>query len=237
VTSGGRTYLHVETFKHDFFAATGLYRGPDGLAVLKLGRQTDFLSIPAAWLGRLLTRREVRMYELAQGLPGVPRLLGTVGDAGFLHEFIPGRALRRDDRVSDSFFGELFAMVGELHARHMAYVDLNKRENILLGDDGRPHLIDFQIALHLPPTGWRRLWPVRWLLRRFQHADRYHCLKHKRKLRPDLLTQDERQSVAQVSIWIRLHRWLTRPLRDLRRRTLRRLGRAAGGEVAGSSAK
>ena len=58
----GRRYEHVETFKHDFFAATGMYRGPEGLVVLKLGRTNDFLTLPMRWLGALLTCREVRMY-------------------------------------------------------------------------------------------------------------------------------------------------------------------------------
>jgi len=237
VTCAGQRFEHVRTFKHDFFAATGLYRGPDGLAVLKMGRQNEFMTIPADWIGAFLTRREVRIYELLQDVSGVPRLIGTVGPNGFLHEFVPGHPLARDERVSDTFFDELLAMIETLHARHLAYVDLNKRQNVLMGDDGKPYLIDFQIALHLPPLGWRRLQPVQWLLQRFQHGDRYHWLKHKRRLRPDLLSDAERAEVERLSIWIRLHRRLTRPLTSLRRHALKRLGRSETAEVAGSSAK
>ena len=237
VTCRGQRFEHVKALKHDFFAATGLYRGPEGLAVLKIGRQTDFLTIPVGWIGVWLTRREVRLYRLLQGMPGVPRLIGTVGRNGFLHDYVPGHPLARDEQVSDTFFDELLAMIAELHAREMAYVDLNKRQNILIGDDGRPYLIDFQISLHLPPIGWRRLRPVRWLLARCQQADRYHCLKHKRRLRPDLLTDSQRTEVERISFWIRLHRGLTRPLTNLRRRTLKRLSRSERVEVAGSSAK
>jgi hypothetical protein len=237
VTCHGRRFEHLRTFKHDFFAATGLYRGPDGLAVLKIGRQNEFMTIPADWIGAFLTRREVRLYELLQDLPGVPQLIGTVGSNGFLHEFVPGHQLGRDEQVSDSFFDELLEMIGTLHARHVAYVDLNKPQNVLIGDDGKPHLIDFQIALHLPPAGWRRLPPVRWFLRRFQHGDRYHYLKHKRRLRPDLLTDAERIEARRLGFWIHLHRRLTRPLTNLRRRVLTRLGRSATADAVGSSAK
>src|SRR6185503_20971788 len=67
VTCEGRRYALVDVFKHDFFAATGLYRGPKGeRVVLKLGRQTPFLTIPLRWLGEFLTRREVRMYSKLQ---------------------------------------------------------------------------------------------------------------------------------------------------------------------------
>lgn len=239
VRCNGARFEHVETFKHDFFAATGLYRGPDGaLAVLKLGRRTRFLSLPAAWIGRFLTRREARMYARLQGLRGIPRFIGVVGrDAGLLHEFVPGHPLGRDEPVSDAFFDELLALLAHLHSLHIAYVDLNKRQNILMGDDGRPWLIDFQISLDIAPRGWGALPPARWLLARFQHGDWYHCLKHKRRLRPDQLTEAERRQVERLSLAIRFHRAIARPLTHLRRAILARLKRRETTEVVGSSAK
>jgi hypothetical protein len=237
VTCRGATFTLVETFKHDFFAATGLYRGPTGLAVLKLNRVGDFFGLPLRSIGRFLGQREIRLYRLAHDLPGVPALLGPVGDTGLLHAFVPGHPLGRSEAVSDTFFEELFALLRALHDRQIAYVDLNKRQNILVGDDGRPYLIDFQISLHLPATGWRTLAPVRWLLARFQQADIYHALKHKRRLRPDLLTPDEERIVTRLSIWIRLHRWVARPLTQARRRTLRQLQSADEARVPGSTAK
>jgi len=234
----GVVYNRVETFKHDFFAATGLYRGPTGdLAVLKVGRTNELLSIPMDWSGRFLGKREIRFYELVQDLPGVPRFIGPVGRTGLLHAFVPGHPLGRKEVVSDSFFDELFELLGELHDRGIAYVDLNKRQNILVGDDGRPYLIDFQISLRLPPGPLGRWWPLRWILQRFQHADVYHALKHKRRLRPDLLTPAEAASLERLSIWIRLHRLIARPLTQFRRRTLRRLQAGEVATVAGSSAK
>jgi hypothetical protein len=228
----------VETFKHDFFAATGLYRGPDGLAVLKIGRCNDLATVPMTWLARWLTSHEAALYRELQGTPGIPRFIGTVCQgAGFLHAFVPGHPLGRYERVSDALFDELFDLVRTIHARHIAYVDLNKRQNILVGEDGRPYLIDFQISLHLPPGSWRGLPPVQWLLRRFQHGDWYHCHKHKRRLRPDLLTEQEQRSVSELSVWIRLHRWFSRPVTHLRRRALKRLAKSEQAVVAGSGSK
>ncbi len=237
VRCAGAEYELQETFKHDFFAATGLYRGPHGLAVLKLGRVNELFRLPTNWIGEFLTRRETRIYARAQGIVGVPALIGRVGRNGFMHAFVPGRPLGRDDTVSDTFFDELCELLRELHRREIAYVDLNKRQNILVGDDGRPYLIDFQISLDLPPRGWRRAFPLRWLLRRLQAADWYHALKHKRRLRPDLLSTEERERVERLSIWIRLHRFFARPLTNLRRRALRRLQAGERVVVAGSSAK
>lgn len=237
VTCGGRQFTLVSTFKHDFFAATGLYRDAHGLAVLKLNRTNDLCGFPLRWAGRFLGQRERRLYGLAAGLPGVPALIGAVGETGFMHAYVAGHPLGRREWVPDSFFPELLALLAALHARHIAYVDLNKRENVLVGDDGRPYLIDFQISLHLPPVGWRGLRPLRWLLARFQRADVYHYLKHKRRSRPDLLTPDDERILGRLSRWIRLHRWLARPLTHVRRRLLRRLKAREGVTVAGSSAK
>lgn len=234
----GHEFTLVETFKHDFFAATGVYRSEQGrLAVAKFGRTNPLLGLPVAWIGRYLTRREVRAYQLLADVDQVPALIGTYGPAAFLHDFVPGHPLGRREEVSDAFFPQLAAVVQIVHNRAMAYVDLNKRQNILMGDDGRPYLIDFQISLWLPRTGWRGTWPAQWLLRRFQHADWYHVLKHKRRLRPDQLTDAERAQVERLSIWIRLHRLVARPLTHLRRALLRRLTRGETETVAGSSAK
>lgn len=237
VRCAGEEFTLVETFKHDFFAATGLYRGPRGLAVLKMNRVTDFFGLSLRWAGRFLARREIQLYRATADLAGVPALIGPASDTGFMHVFVPGHPLGRREAVSDMFFDQLFELVRTLHARHIAYVDLNKRQNILVGDDGRPYLIDFQISLCLPPVGWRRSAPVRWLLARFQHGDRYHCLKHKRRLRPDLLTPAEYAALDRLSIWIRLHRTVARPLTHLRRRALRQLQDDSDARVAGSAAK
>ena len=234
----GRNYALVHTFKHDFFAATGTYCGPDNeLVVLKIGRTTDLAGLPLSWIGRFLARREIDMYKRVDDLSGVPCYVGRVGRYGFLHAFVPGHPLGRKENVSDRFFDELRDTLAALHARHIAYVDLNKRQNILMGDDGRPYLIDFQISLHAPPRGWRKFALLQWALRVFQQADDYHYLKHKARLRPDLLTPAEHARAARKPFWVRWHTRLTRPLTLLRRRTLKRLAQSETATVAGSSAK
>ncbi len=236
--AAGARYEHVRTFKHDFFAATGLYRGADGgLVVLKVGRRARILGLPGAWIGRILAGREAHMYERAAGIPGVPKSLGRVGPTGFAHAFAPGRPLDRHDTVPDTFFDELRALVDELHARDMAYVDLNKPQNVILGEDGKPALIDFQIACAAPRWRFLRALPWRWLLRRCQAGDIYHVYKHKRRLRPDLLTAEEAEVVERATWSIRAHRFLTRPLTRARRRLLSWLKRGERGAVAGSEAK
>jgi RIO-like serine/threonine protein kinase len=218
----GVTYRLQRTVKHDFFAATAFYVDNSGrTVVLKVSRTTDFAGVPLAWVGRWLCRREVRFYNKLADLPNVPDVLGTVGPTGFVHDYVPGRPLEKDRPVPDGFFRELQQLLGQLHARGLAYVDTNKPQNILLGDDGRPHLIDFQISYDLAELGD---WALnRWWLRRLQHEDLYHVLKHKRRIRPDEMTPDETERATRKSALIRLHRFLTKPYFALRRRTFKRL--------------
>jgi hypothetical protein len=220
----GRQYRRLAVLKHDFFAATALYQGSDGSkAILKLGRTKEMLALPLDWLGRWLTGRERAAYAAIADLPAVPKLLGSVGQNGFVHAYVEGHPLQRHERVGDQFFDQLANVIDQLHRRDMAYIDLEKRENILVGDDGRPYLIDFQISLRL--TGWwarRRV--ARWLLGAFQRGDTYHLLKHKRRHRPDLMTEQECAAVKRRSLALRIHRTVATPLTALRRRALRSLG-------------
>ena len=154
----------TRTIKHDFFAATGLYRDAAGEQfVLKMGRTSDFAGVPLRWLGQLLRRRELHFYQKLSDLPNVPAIVGKVGETGFVMEFIPGRPLSETSGVPDHFFDKLHEPTREVHRRGIAYVDTNKPQNILLGEDGEPHLIDFQISWDIEYLG--RSWPNRWLLR------------------------------------------------------------------------
>jgi hypothetical protein len=218
----GVAYRLARTIKHDFFAATGFYADPAGrLVVLKIGRAAKFLGWPLDWLGQWLCDREVRFYRRLADLPNVPAVLGRVGKTGFVHAYVEGQPLSKDRPVPDGFFPALDALVAELHRRDVAYVDTNKPENILLGDDGLPHLIDFQISFDLHDLDD---WPwSRWLLRRAQREDLYHLLKHKKKLRPDQMTPAEWERSERKSWVIRAHRFLTRPYFLIRRRAFRKL--------------
>ena len=222
LTVGGEQYRWSRTIKHDFFAATGLYLGAPGRqVVLKVGRIEEFAGAPLKWLGRFLRKRELHFYRKLADLPNVPHVLETVGETGFVLEYVEGRPLADHRTAPDGFFHDLLALIGEIHRRDMAYVDTNKPQNILLGADGKPHLIDFQISWDLDQLGnW---WFNRWLLRRLQADDIYHLTKHKRRLRPDELTDADRQCLTRKSTFIRLHRLVSKPYFLMRRRIFRRL--------------
>jgi hypothetical protein len=218
---GDRIFRLTRTVKHDFFAATGFYDDSAGRIVLKIGRTVEFAGVPLLWLGKLLRRRELGFYQKLRDLPAVPKVLGTLGPTGFLLEYVAGAPLASRPRCPDSYFSELGALFDELHRRNLAYVDANKSQNILLGPDGRPHLIDFQISYDSDMVPVKSL--SRLLLQLFRESDTYHLLKHKSRLRPDQLTDDERTILQRRSLPIRLHRFFLKPYFNMRRRIFRRL--------------
>lgn len=228
----GRMYRRVTIFKHDFFAATGKYleegQSENKTIVLKVYRVASLFGLPMRWSGRWQMRHEARMYRLLAEVAGVPRFCGEVGETGFAHAYVEGHPLGRGESVDDAFFPRLAGLLDAVHALGAAYVDLEKRENILVGDDGRPWLIDFQISFHWPWRFGAAWWPVRAVRGVLQRGDRYHLLKHKRRLRPDQLTDEERQRAAHVPFLVRMHRVLFRPFTVVRRRVLVIMGARKG---------
>jgi len=216
-------YTLVRVFKHDFFAATGLFQGNEGdLVVLKIGRQEGLLGIPLKWVGRFLAGREARIYQALQDEDGVPAFAGMWSDSAFAHDYLPGHPLKRDEEVADDFFDQLDSLIAEIHKRDMAYVDLEKCENIIVTDSGKPGLIDFQISWFLPGWWGKSFPPAVWFRKKLQHMDRYHLLKHRRRTRPDQLSEEEFNSFEPPT-YIKLHRAMVKPLRIIRRGLLKKL--------------
>lgn len=141
----------MRLLKRDLWAETTRIRLDGGEWVLKRSRLVPWLA-----------RRERALYARLAGIAGVPRLHPARGHNWFLHEYVPGRPLGRRP-VPPAFFDDLERVLRAVHARGVAYVDLSKRSNVIVGDDGRAYLVDFQIAV----VG------VRWLMR----EDLFHLAK------------------------------------------------------------
>ncbi|HWL93923.1 MAG TPA: hypothetical protein VNT79_10345 [Phycisphaerae bacterium] len=220
---GGQAFHRVREYKHDFFAATGLYANGTERMVLKMGRQAPLLGVPLLFIGKFLSKREGRLLQAAAGVPGIPGTFGIVQTTGLLREYVDGAPLGRKDVPGDDFFPSLAGMLEALHARGMAYVDLEKPENILRGQDDKPYLIDFQISWM--KAGWLgKRWPYRPLLRILQESDRYHLFKHWRRSRPDQLDAGAVEKYGRPPFWIRWHRFFFRPITLFRRQVLVWLG-------------
>ncbi|QEH37211.1 serine/threonine protein kinase [Aquisphaera giovannonii] len=228
---GGRAHALREVFKHDSWAATALYEGPGGrLRIVKLHRRAPLVFLPMRWVGRWTARNEIRLLERLGELDGIPALAGAVTHGGgppldnaVAREFLEGHPLGAREAVPDAFFPRLRALLDEMHARRAVYVDLHKRENIIVGEASQPCLIDFQISLLWP--SWM---PKGALFRIFAGSDDYHLMKHWSRCRPDQCGIDPEDFRSRIPWWIRAHRFVARPVRELRRRILVRVGVRSG---------
>ena len=126
----------MNLLKRDLFAETIRIERDGGQWVLKRSRLIPWLA-----------RRERAIYARLAGIPGIPALHPDRGRNWFLHRFVPGRPLSRRVPVPPGFFDDLERLLSEIHARGVAYVDLSKRSNVIVGDDGRATLVDFQISV------------------------------------------------------------------------------------------
>lgn len=222
VVVDGRRYERIELFKHDSWAATALYAGAAGRIVCKFNRIQPVAGIPMRWLGRRLAEREHRALTRLSDLPQIPVPLGPVYAGGIrqrnavARSFVAGHPLGKDERVRDDFFPSLRRALREMHVRGIAYVDLHKRENIIVGEDGRPYLVDFQISLDV--THPRLRW-VPGIHAAFDHlcaGDLYHLEKHIRRADPFA----SKYTPPAIPAWLRIHRVFAVPFRQMRRRLL-----------------
>jgi len=114
--------------------------------------------------------------------------------------------------------------VHSIHARGVAFVDLAKKENVVVTSDGRPFLIDFQISISLARRGFPLSLLWNGIVRLMQQADIYHVYKHKKRIRPDLLREDELER-ARRPWFAHLHKFLLRiPYHAVKRRIIPKHG-------------
>jgi len=228
----GRCYRLARVLKHDFLAATCLYEaapGADGpvRVIGKIGRCGHFCFFPLAWLGRLVTRKEVRQLQRCAGIEQVPHLLERLRPNIYVYEYIEGASLGEKPELPRDFFENLLAVLQQIHTRRLVHFDLHKPGNILLGKDGQAYIIDFQLSLYIPDRLLvsKRLSAA--LRRRLQAYDIYHLYKHKRRRLPAELTERERALSTRIGPLLRLHRLIAKPYKLVRRPCLRYL-RAKG---------
>ncbi|MDH3266307.1 MAG: hypothetical protein OEM25_05010 [Gammaproteobacteria bacterium] len=141
------------------------------------------------WLNRLLLRHEYQVYLRLAGVDGIPECYGFFKGRYLMLQYIEGQTLRHAEIVDhDAFFAEMRALLERIHARSVAHGDLKRKDNIIVGNDSHPYLVDFGVSTFRKP-GFR---PVN----RFWHSfcrqhDLNAWIKHKYKRRfQDMSAED-----------------------------------------------
>jgi RIO-like serine/threonine protein kinase len=152
----------------------------------------------ARWLARRLMRREHRALTrlaLKQGIDGIPRVL-DFSPGVLTRSWIEGAPMQIARPCDPAYFRAALRLVRRLHAANVIHNDLAKETNWLVTPDGRPALVDFQLAMTVTRRG-----PI---ARALGHDDIRHLLKHKRSYLPAQLTPREHRILAKPSLPSRL---------------------------------
>ena len=201
--------IEVQRLKSDSFGRISVMRDAGVEFVRRdLSGVAWWLRLPARWLAR----REARALAALQGMEATPRLLRWDGRR-LDRSFLDGAAMHlRPPRDDIAYFRAARRLLQQLHRRGIAHNDLAKEANWMVLADGRPGLIDFQLAvLGAPRSRWMRL---------LAREDLRHLLKHKRTYCPRALTPVENRLLRRTS-WVRdawfrtgkpLYRFVTRRL-------------------------
>lgn len=183
--------IEIAALKADSFGRIALMRDARGVFVRRdLSASPWWLRFPA-WR---LARREARAISQLDGLETTPQLLGWDG-VRLDRSYLEGAAMyQKPPRGDLAYFRAARRLLQQVHRRGIAHNDLAKEANWLVLADGRPAVIDFQLAVRgHPRSRWMRL---------LAREDLRHLLKHKRTYCPESLTPVERRVLKRHS-WVR----------------------------------
>jgi RIO-like serine/threonine protein kinase len=153
------------------------------------------------WARRIalhLMHREYRALTrlgLGGGIDGIPRALG-LDTTQLTRSWIDGAPMQLAKPRDPAYFRAALRLLRRLHAANVIHNDLAKETNWLVTPEGRPALVDFQLAMTLKKRGA--------LARALGHDDLRHLLKHKRTYLPERLTAREKRILAKQSMVSRL---------------------------------
>jgi RIO-like serine/threonine protein kinase len=150
----------------------------------------------ARWLARILMRREHRaLSRLALAdIGGIPRVVAFESPR-LTRSWIDATPMHLAKPRNPAYFREAARLLRRLHTANVVHNDLAKETNWLVTPDGRPALVDFQLAMTLERRGA--------VARALGHDDLRHLLKHKRSYLPHLLTGREQRILATPSLLAR----------------------------------
>jgi hypothetical protein len=151
--------------------------------------------------------RALTRLALGTGIEGIPRVV-ELAPGVITRTWIEAAPMQIARPADPGYFRAAARLVRRLHAANVIHNDLAKETNWLVTPDGRPALVDFQLAMtlrerrtvadserrgaHTPHRG-----P---LARSLGHDDIRHLLKHKRSYAPAHLTAREQRILATPSL-------------------------------------
>lgn len=155
-------------------------------------------------LARHLAGREARALKQLEALAGhVPRLLSWNG-VRLERTWLDGQPMQSARPTDPAFFSESLRLLRRIHAAGVVHNDLAKEPNWLVGPEGEPRIVDFQLAW--APTHRSRLF------RLLGREDLRHALKHRRYYAAGTLTRRQQRILATPAWTSRAWRATVKPV-------------------------
>jgi RIO-like serine/threonine protein kinase len=190
--------------KQDLFGRVELIYFSDSSAIPQLAIRRD-LNFARWWtrpLAAYLARREIKALILLEesnvSKSGFPRII-THNRQHIVRSYIGGVPLHIYGKPQPQFFEQLKELLKRMHAAKISHNDLAKEPNIIVTEDGRPALIDMQLA------SCATFLSV--FFKTQCREDLRHVLKHQRTYYPSTLTDDELILLENRSIPAKI--WMT----------------------------
>lgn len=190
----------IETNTTEYYRTAGgtrpdlrVVKKDNNCIIVKDFKRSDFLF--RVIVGPILIRREYGALRDLIGVKGIPQLVGKLDRYALAMEHIKGASLENISKgmLTDEFYADLRGVVNDFHARGVAHCDLRSRGNVMLGNDGKPYVVDFAACVYRG----RGINPLtRWLFNQFVLADNNAVLRIKQRLSPELLTDEDKAALA-----------------------------------------
>ncbi|MHC1480781.1 RIO1 family regulatory kinase/ATPase domain-containing protein [Frateuria aurantia] len=193
----------VRLLKADAFGRIELVQWQDRLLIR---RDIGAARVWLRGLARLAARREAKALRRLGAIDGLPSLLGWDGRY-LLRSYVAGLPMQQGRPADPGYYRQALRLLARLHRAGVVHNDLAKEPNWLLQPDGRPGLVDFQIASVRLRRGRT--------FRRMAREDIRHLLKHKRTYCPDALSARQRQILATPAWYSRVWRMTVKRLYKL----------------------
>ncbi len=166
-----RTHDPKDALGSGYQASIFLYRGPGGEFIAKKA----FGSMIRKKLSEALIRHEEQVYRKLNGIPGIPKCFGLLDTKYLILEYIPGdsyRMLEHELNDRNHFFSNLLSILNDMHTAGVAHGDLKRKDNILVGPNQEPFIIDFGVSVLAEGRGG-------FIFNAIRQADRNAWIKHK----------------------------------------------------------
>ncbi len=166
-------------------------------AIVKDFRFNGFLFRNTA--GRFLIWREAKAYRRLKGVKGVPAFYKTLEGLALIIEEVQGRDIESLEVVSglsEDFYKDLRLLIEKIHSRGIAHCDLKRAPNIILGNDGKPYIIDWAASISEYECGFP---PLRYIYKRFIQDDLNAITKLKLKYCPEQVSPEEKAKYTERS--------------------------------------